>query len=313
MAFLQDPTVPVQLNQNSGQQGLDALQRSGVVVNGGSTVSAPGVLTPGSFHAQPGSPTSLVYLGPTKKGTTPPVGSGPYAPGYAPNYTGANSSTFQEQQTAPTAWDAKQLKNFVNKGILYKIPGFGADMGMPEIVDAWQKLMVSAQEYSQGGTDWSPYDVMETYNQKPGAFGTVKSSDGDWLLDARTGEKIKYIGPRSKTTTESRVNLSSPEDVKALTTQMLTQLLGRAPSPKELANYKASMGAFEQAHPETSTTTESINAQGVTTGSSTTTSGGVDDAARQQLITDQAQKGPEYGKFQSATTYFNALMQMMGG
>ena len=73
------------------------------------------------------------------------------------------------------------------------------------------------------------------------------------------------------------------------------------------------MGSYEQAHPSLATTTTQLNDQGEATGSSTTTSGGVSDAARQQLITDQAKKGPEYGKFQSATTYFNAMMQMMGG
>jgi hypothetical protein len=300
--------IPYQMGQNTNQQGLGVLQRTGSLVSGGSTVSASPMLGGG---AQPGSPTSLVYLGPNTKGTRPPTG--PYAPGYTAPYTGANGGTWAELANAPTTWDAKELKSFINKGIVYKIPGFSTDMGMPEAVDAWQKLMMSAQQFSQSGTDWSPYDVMESYNKAPGAFGTIKSPDGDWLLDARTGDRIKYIGPRSKTTTEKRIDLSSAEDVRALTTQMLTELLGRAPSPEEMSKYRTAMGSFEQAHPSVATTTTTINEKGEAVGSNTTTSGGVTQEGRAQLISEQAKQGPEYGKFQGATTYFNAMMQMLGG
>ena len=291
------PPIPYQLNQNSGSQGLDVLKRTGSMVTGSSTVSAsPQGGGSGGIKMPPGTPMSSVYFGQQYQGST-----------LTKNY-----KTYDEANLLPlNSWSQKELKDFVNKGILYKMPDFNADMGMPEIVQAWGNLLEKSQILSQGGTDWSPNDVMESYNKKPHSFGTVR--EGDWLYDAATHEKIKYVGPRSKTTTEKRVDLSSPEDVKALTTDMLTRLLGRAPTPDELAKYRGAMGSYEQAHPSMATTTTQLNDQGEATGSSTTTSGGVSDAARQQLITDQAKKGPEYGKFQSATTYFNAMMQMMGG
>jgi hypothetical protein len=46
---------------------------------------------------------------------------------------------------------------------------------------------------------------------------------------------------------------------------------------------------------------------------SSKTTGGASAAARGTLVEDAAKKGPEYGKFQSATTYFDAMMQMIGG
>lgn len=292
------------------QFGLDTLNKYGVGVAGGSTVSAagPGGMT---FSPQPGTPTSPVYLGSTKKGA--PLPAGPYAPGYQVPYTGARSTTYDQAQLMPTSWNQNQMRDFISKGILYKIPGFGPDMGMPEVMDAWDFLVQKSQLLSKSGTDWSPYDVMNSYANDNKNFGTRKSADGDWLLDAATGERIKYIGPRTKKTTESRVNLSSPEDVRALTTQMLTELLGRRPTAQEMINYKSAMSGFEQAHPETTTTTQTLNEKGEVSNVASTTSGGVTDAARQQLITEQAQKGPEYAKYQSATTYWNAFMQMLGG
>lgn len=311
MAFTNDTgnsSLPYQLNSGSGNRGLDILAKNGVNVTGGSTVQPLA-----GFTMQPGTPQSTVYLGASAKGVKPTAGTGPYAPGFTQKYVGSQGMTYQEASLLPTQWSDKELKDFVNKGILYKAAGFSADMGMPEIVSAWQKLVQDSQTFSASGTDWSPWDVLETYNQKPGAFGTVKSADGDWLLDARSGERIKYIGPRSKTTTEKRVDLSSPEDVRALTTQMLTELLGRAPTAAELAKYRTSITGLEKANPSIATTTTTINDQGEAVGSSTTTSGGVSDAARQGLVEQGAKQGPEYGKFQSATTYFNAMMQMMGG
>lgn len=298
------------------QFGLNVLQKYGSTVTGGSTVSAgagfnASAYTGGGFTPQPGTPTSPVYLGPSAKGAKPPVG--PYAPGYRAPYTGADATSYEQATLLPTTWSENQKRDFISKGILYKIPGFGANMGMPELMDAWGNLVDRAQALSKSGTDWSPYDVMNSYANDSKNFGTVKSADGDWLLDAGTGERIKYIGPRSKTTTEKRIDLSSAEDVQALTTQMLTELLGRAPTAKELGQYKSTISGFERENPSLATTTQTINERGEVVGTSTKTTGGVSDAARQTLIAEQAKQGPEFGKYQSATTYFNAMMQMLGG
>lgn len=259
-----------------------------------------------------GGSGSRVYLGATKKGTMDKEGiTGPYAPGYKGTpYTGAKSASYDDAVIMPTEWSDKEKRNFVNKGILYKLPGFSPDMGLPEMVDAWTKLVDRSQEFSKGGTDWSPWDVMESY-KNDGKFGTVRR--GDWLYDVATGEKIKYVGPKTKTTTDKRVDLSSPEDVKALTTQMLSELLGRAPTVEELARYRAAINGYEEANPEVTTTTTTLDDMGEAVSQSSKTTGGASEAARAGLVTEPAKKGPEYGKYQSATTYFDAMMQMIGG
>lgn len=275
-----------------------------LISNAGTGVRAP------SLGASPFS-NSKVYMGQSRSGglignTLDPTGATKAGGGTS----GRQYLSYEDARLEPTQWDDKQLKNFVNKGILYKLPGFGTNMGMPEIVSAWDELVKASLTFSKPGQEWSPQDVMDSY-AVDGKFGTIRK--GDWLYDAQTGEKVKYVGPRSKTTTSKRVDLSSAEDVRALTTQMLTELLGRAPTSEELSKYRSSIAGYEKSNPEITKTTTTLNDMGEEVAQSSTTSGGATDAARSMIVTDAAKKGPEYGKYQSATTYFNAMMQMLGG
>lgn len=321
-------------NTNQLNQVQDLFSQYGVKIEGGSTVVPSQNFMIGG---KPG-PTSKVYLGynfdrslytggsgPTKgKVYDPDLGSfrqttssggsqGPYAPGVS----GSDSQSSVDYNTAigvPMTWSEAEKRDFISKGILYKVPGFSADMGMPEVMDAWKSLVDSSVEFSQNSKQkWSPQDVMNSYANDDKNFGTVKSKDGDWLLDAATGERIKYIGPKTKTTTDKRIDLSSAEDVKAITTQMLTELLGRAPTAEELAKYRSSINGYESDNPAITTTVSHINDRGEVSAQDTTTAGGTSDAARQSLISDQVTGTQEFGKYQSGTTYFNALLQMLGG
>lgn len=296
-------TTPVPGPNN---QGLNALSKYGINISGGSSVtsSGPGV-------------GAKVYMGPNAKRTK--VGPlapryGPYAPGQEPGvpYLKGDTADYNQAIGTPMNWDESQKRDFISKGILYKMPGFSANMGQPEIMDAWKSLVDSSVEFTQqSGQKWSPYDVMASYATDDKNFGTIRK--GDWLYDARTGEKIKYVGPKNKTTVAKNVNLSSAEDVRALTTQMLTELLGRAPTTEELAKYRASINGYEEKNPEIATTTQTFNDQGEAVSQSTTTTGGASQAALGGIVEQGAKKGPEYSKYQSGTTYFNALMQMIAG
>lgn len=235
------------------------------------------------------------------------------------NISETGDMTYAEAKALPMRWmneDKGKLEKLVNTGILRKVPGFKAGMGLPEIMSAWDTLLQQAWSMNTSGVKnngkpWTPEDILNTYSNEGMNYGTIKS--GDWIIDARTGERIKYVGPKSKTTTESRINLSSPEEVRALTTQMLTELLGRAPNDEEMGKYRASINGYENANPQTATTTQTLNDMGEVTNTDTKTSGGASQAALGSLVSEEAKKGPEYGKYQAGTTYFNALMQMLGG
>lgn len=264
-------------------------------------------------------PNSPVWIGPTKPYSMQDAITKGGTPG---QFVRSDSEmTFGEAANLPLQWsynDPNTLRRFVNTGILRKIRGFNVNMGMPEILDAWQNMleqswrMNTAEHDKPGGQPWTPWDVMETYSNA-GNFGTVKSADGDWLVDAGTGERVKYIGPKSKKTTEKRVNLSSPEDVRALTTQMLSELLGRSPTAAEMARYRASINEYEKANPQVATTTVTLNDMGEQVASETTTSGGASQAALQEIVSGSVKEQDEYGKYQGGARYFNLLERLVGG
>lgn len=237
---------------------------------------------------------------------------------------GYEEMDYESARLLPTGWSPERLKQFVNKGIMYGIPGFDVGMGMPEIVAAWDDLVKASAAFSTSGKKWSPWDVMESYGgsgkQK---FGTM--TKGDWVYDVATGERLKYVGKTTRTTKSEQVDLSSPEEVQALVTQVLREALGRAPNDQELARFKATISGYEKEHPQVTTvtetaTTESIEAARASGGDvfagaqqSSVTEGGVSDAARAALVTAPTEETKEYGKYQAGTTYWDAMMQMIGG
>ena len=241
----------------------------------------------------------------------------------------ANYTPYSDAILAPTRWwTPDQLKQFVNKGILNKVPGFEVGMGMPQIQSAWQNLVQSSilfnQNLKQGEKAWTPDDVMDSWSNTKGKYGTQRQ--GDWVFDVATGERIQYVGPKSKTSKSTSVNLSSPEEMQALVTQTLQQALGRAPTAKELAKFKSTISGYESAHPETTTTTTTLSDEDIARAQasggdvwsqagqqSSTTSGGTSDAARVALVQDPTMNTPEYAKYQGGTTYFNALLSLVGG
>lgn len=281
---------------------------------------------PGFFSSDPYNSYN-VYLGGTYG---KPVGvMGGYTGGgltAAPGVSLGDSKTqysttpYGQAVLAPTQWGSDQLREFVNKGIVSKIPGFDVGMGMPQIQSAWQSLVQSSIMFNQGlkpgQAPWTPMDVMDTWSNQKGKFGTQRQ--GDWIFDVATGERIKYVGKTSRTTTSKSVDLSSPEQAQALVTQVLRETIGRAPTPAEVAKFKASINGYEQANPTVTKTTEQLTpdlSAGTVnvTSQSSTTSGGVSDAVRAALVSDPTHDTKEYGKYQSATTYWDAMMQMIGG
>jgi hypothetical protein len=239
--------------------------------------------------------------------------TGPYAP---PSTSTEINTDYANAILAPTRWSSDQLAQFVNNGIMRKVAGFDVGMGMPEILSAWDDLVKTSFLINKGkanddASKWTPWDVMNSYSNSANKFGTVRR--GDWEYDVATGEKVKYVGPKTKTQTSKQVDLSSAADVQAITTQVLTQALGRAPTAKELATYKATINGAEQANPTVSTQTQTLNDMGEVVNTSTKTSGGMSAEAKAGLVQQGAKQGPEYGKYQSATTYYNAMMAMITG
>jgi hypothetical protein len=298
MAEVPQPGTPQLDWSRMNQQSINQAAQGGAYSGGGN-----------SGKLMPNSP---VYLGQETRYKTAAQSANDRGMGSTPQ-SSARQMPYSEARLMPLSWGQAEIQKFVNTGILRKLPGFDTSMGMPEIVDQWDRLIQAADVFGKqaGGKNWTPWDVMNTYSNEKGNFGVQRR--GDWEYDVSTGEKVRYVGPRSKTRTDRQVNLSSAADVKALTTQMLTELLGRAPSSKEVAQYRSSINAMEEAAPQITKTTDTISDMGEVTGSSSVTSGGVSTEAMAGAVTEGAKEGPEFGKYQAATTYWNAMMQMISG
>jgi hypothetical protein len=192
-----------------------------------------GTLGVGGYNNTTPMPTDSIFVGAQALGH-PKVASG-HDPGRYSGFT-----TYQDAQSLPGQWysnDPNLYKSFISKLIMYKYPGASADMGIPEAMSAWDDLlkMSITLNKSQGKnqtTNWTPWDILDSYNRKPGSMGTHK--EGDWLIDNASGERIKYVGPKTKTTKQSAIDLSNPEQVQAIAEQSLAQMIGRAPTAKEL-------------------------------------------------------------------------------
>ena len=121
----------------------------------------------------------------------------------------------------------------------------------------------------------------------------------------------------SQTVTETNITEIGPETARAILTNALTEHLGRAPTQEEIEDFASRANAIVSANPqvtETTTTQEWDPELGdyVPTERTTRQIGPSAEEVRnmvQQAAVDEAMESDEYGAFQAATTYFNALLQ----
>lgn len=209
-----------------------------------------------------------------------PGGENPIKTGTA-NTPGLSAVSGQYYQ-----WDAKTKAKFLTQ---LSLAGYDTtNMSDDQLASAWAAYAQQSANYLAQGVQLTPWDIM--------------SKD----MKQRENSVAK-----TTTATSSNVQLSTYQDAHALFTQAAQSLLGRDPTKGESRNFLSTINAYEQEHPQitkTSTTTKG----GQTIAQSSTTTGGASAAAESDVATQQAKKDPEYGAYQAATTYFNALMDMAG-
>lgn len=206
-------------------------------------------------------------------------------------------------------WTQKQRDDFRAKGLLSGLLTQGA--GDLEAYSLWQNLVQQASLYGAQGQRVGPLDILSGYVKSNSSGGWVKQ--GDFEVNPLTGEK-RYIGPATKTTTQTNVNLSDPATARAIATKVFQDLLGRDPGQGEISAYANALSQSEQSDPSSTTTTTQYDpTTGEATNSASVSTGGMTDDERALLAADQLKKGKEYGAYQAATTYMNALQSAVGG
>lgn len=209
-------------------------------------------------------------------------------------------------------WGAKKRADFIAS---LKVAGIlGVEDGEIQAFARWQDMVKQSALYYQAGHKVSPWDVLSGYVKQAGGNG--KSNwvrQGDFEVNAITGER-RYVGPRFKTQTDTRIDLTDPDTAHAIARKIFQDLMGRDPGQGELGAFAKALSTAEQNAPVVSTTTTEFDmATGEPVGTDTTTSGGMTDAGRALIAEGQIKKDPEYGAFQAVTTYQNALENLVWG
>lgn len=229
-----------------------------------------------------------------------PAGQAPFGPGspgygvFKPQGTTAQAMVQSFYNFTPKELDTLRTNlSLINSNYL-TAPATDATGGQ-SLLSAWSGLVQTAQDYNANGQNYTPWDVLSKDVSATKAGGGIQ-------------------GAHTTTRTVSQVNLTNRVDAQAIFYQAAQQLLGRAPSDSEVASFQGFLNAKEKANPALSTVKTNYDASGQDIGSDTTkTSGGVDADAQNMIAMQQAEKNPEYGAYQAATTYMNALKQAIGG
>lgn len=160
-----------------------------------------------------------------------------------------------------------------------------------QIAQLWGSYAAQAAEYYARGTKVTPWDILAKDREQREAY-------------MRT--------PRSVTQSSTAYDMSTREDAHGIFLQAAQSLLGRDPTKSEITAFQKALNAYEKANPTVTTTTTNYMGDDVT-GQTSTTKGGVKEGARGLMAMEDIKKDPEYGAYQAATTYFDAMMEMIGG
>jgi hypothetical protein len=202
-------------------------------------------------------------------------------------------------------------------------PGGVKELSLQDAVSDWYKW--SDQERSAFGQRLYKLGLVKDPNDYGAVFNTWQSAVQEasnfymaagkkvtpWqVLDVVAGAN----GPRSttQTNTSKSFNIPTVEDAHAATKQLFQALMGRDPDHGELDRYASMMTSYAQKHPTVTKQTQTTDIHGNTT-SSSTSSGGYSPEGLRDMLGQKAKADPEYGSYQAATTYFNALIGAMGG
>lgn len=227
----------------------------------------------------------LVYLG---QGTVSPGAMGGYSPGYWATHSD-KTATLTQTAGQYYDWDGKTRDKFLSQ---LNLAGYDTNsLKDGQIAQLWATYAQQAASYYAQGKKLTPWDIL--------------------AMDMKQRES--YLNtPRSVTQSSTSYDMSTREDAHAIFLQAAQSLLGRDPTKSEIGAFQKALNAYEKKNP--TITTQTTNYLGDTvTGQTSTTKGGVKAEARQLMAVEDVKADPEYGAYQAATTYFDAMMQMIGG
>jgi len=236
------------------------------------------------------------------------LGGGASAVNAEPNvYLGGMTGDHEAQ--APGGWTRRELPLTQAVGAFYQWSDeeraqwgkrmYGAGVikdpnDFDAMLQAWTYAVKQTASFNAAGkknlTPWAFMDMLEKQ-------GTFKGGAG-----SATAE------PKTTTNTSTQYSIPSKSDAQAAIRTLFKEQLGRDPEDGELDRYTSMMISKFKANPASTTTTTTTDPNGNSRSSSTSKSG-FNPAG---YLEDQAQGDPEWGAYQAATTYMNALQGAIG-
>ena len=223
--------------------------------------------------------------------TAPEAGTIPWDNPYADEPRLRRSQLITPDQAVAKFYDLTPEQQRALGTSLYRAGVISDPKDFQQVQSAWTnavKMSVNATATGKQLSPWDSLNMMMTYN---------------------TGANGGALNAKPKQTTETSVNIPNPADAKVLINGIFQSAMGRDPTDQELAKYTALVTGAAQKNPSKTTTTYSYDTNGQTIGSNRVTSGGTN---LQQVALDKAKADPQYGAYQAATTYFNALIGAIG-
>lgn len=160
----------------------------------------------------------------------------------------------------------------------------------------WERYIDRAAQKYDAGINMNPFGVLNL--------------DVEQRLKWQTQDQKQ---PKTITQTSSQTQLSTSADARAIYQTAAQQLLGRDPTSEEVSGFLTLLNSQERSNPQITTTTSNYDAEGKLTTQSSVSEGGLSAEARNLAATDMAKQNPEYGAYQAATTYMDALKSMVYG
>ncbi|HET6917290.1 MAG TPA: hypothetical protein VFH56_14445 [Acidimicrobiales bacterium] len=214
-------------------------------------------------------------------------------PGTPKTESSDKTITTAQAMSLPYVWSDEKVREAMKK-----MRQAGLDVtSFHDMELEWRALVDRASkmyDLSQGQNKVTPWDVLELQKREAKAAGNF----------------VNFQNGSETTTSRSVSDITQGESWRALQSTLST-LLGRDPTSQELRDYTYRMNQLAAQNPTLTTTVHHYVAGREKSQDSNTTGGfGADDLA--QNAYQQAQDNPDYGAFQSATTYFNAAVSALG-
>jgi hypothetical protein len=267
--------------------------------------SGPGITTysygKSTLMQVPHDPTApKVYFGPQYHGPKDPPWHPPLMPGAnkLPSWLGTYSDDIRASEDAMNdvhTWNADKRAAMGKK--LYAAGLISDPNSWDEINKVWYTAVQEAGlrfSATNGKDKVTPYDLID---MMAGVGGNGKGKNSN----------------RTMTHTSVSTQTLDQESADGIVRAIFQQSMGRDPTDGELSDYRTMMTGYAKDHPQTTTTTTKYDGQGNEASSTSNTKGGITESGLQNMAAQHAQADPEYGTYQAATTYWNALLGMIGG